>query len=261
MKKLFVITLVLFFSSRFSAQLVISNQGGTATALVTAMVGGGLTVSNATINCPSNAYGTFTNGASTNLGIPSGIVLATGNVNTLNGSGGTFWSANNGTTCNDAQLGSLEPLADYDCCILEFDVVPSCTTLRIRFVFGSEEYPEWVSSGYNDAFGFFVTGQNPSGGSYNNTNVATLPNNTTIVSIDNVNANLNSAYYVNNSTGTSSVLDAFTTVLTRDVAVTPCQTYHFKLAIADAGDPIYDSGVFIDFLDCINSVTSTTATT
>jgi gliding motility-associated-like protein len=261
MKNLYFFTLVLFSSFHFSAQLVIANQGGTATAVVSAMVGGGLTVSNATINCPSNAYGTFTNGASTNLGIPSGIVLTTGNVNTLNGNGSTFWSANNGTFCSDPQIGSLEPLAEYDCCILEFDVVPSCTTLRIRFVFGSEEYPEWVSAGYNDAFGFFVTGQNPGGGNYNNTNVATLPNNTTIVSIDNVNANTNSAYYVNNSTGTSSVLDAFTTVLTRDVAVTPCQTYHFKLAIADAGDPIFDSGVFIDFLDCVNSVTSSTSTT
>jgi gliding motility-associated-like protein len=261
MKKIIISLTFTFLVSIGYSQLVISNQGGTATAVVTAMVGGGLTVSNATINCQSNAYGTFTNGASTNLGIPSGIVLTTGNVNTLNGAGGTFWSANNGTTCNDAQLGSLEPLADYDCCILEFDVVPSCTTLRIRFVFGSEEYPEWVSAGYNDAFGFFVTGQNPGGGNYNNTNVATLPNNTTIVSIDNVNANTNSAYYVNNSTGTSSVLDAFTTVLTRDVAVTPCLTYHFKLAIADAGDPIFDSGVFIDFLDCVNSVTSTTSTT
>ena len=261
--KYFSILLVIIVSSTYVTfgQLIIANQGGTASAVVNAMVGGGLTVSNATITCPSNAYGTFTNGATTNIGIPSGIVLTTGNVNTLNGSGGTFWSANNGTTCNDAQLGSLEPLADYDCCILEFDVVPSCTTLRIRFVFGSEEYPEWVSAGYNDAFGFFVTGQNPSGGNYNNTNVATLPNNTTIVSIDNVNANTNSAYYVNNSTGTSSVLDAFTTVLTRDVAVTPCQTYHFKLAIADAGDPIFDSGVFIDFLDCINSVTATTTVT
>jgi gliding motility-associated-like protein len=249
--------------SKFSVgQLLISNQGGTATAVVTAMVGGGLTVSNATINCPSTAYGTFTNGASTNIGIPSGIVLTTGNVNALNGSGSTFWSTDNpGGNCNDAQLGSLEPLADYDCCILEFDVTPSCTTLQIRFVFGSEEYPEWVSSGYNDAFGFFVTGPNPSGGNYNNTNVATLPNNTTIVSIDNVNANVNSAYYVNNSTGTSIVLDAFTTVLTRNVTVTPCQTYHFKLAIADAGDGIFDSGVFIDFLDCLNSVSATTSTT
>ncbi|MFM8241585.1 MAG: choice-of-anchor L domain-containing protein, partial [Crocinitomicaceae bacterium] len=154
--KLFQVLLFISFSSSTFAQLVIANQGGTATAIVTSMVGGGLTVSNATITCPSNAYGTFTNGATTNLGIPSGIVLTTGNVNTLNGSGGTFWSTDNpGGGCNDAQLGSLEPLADYDCCILEFDVVPSCTTLRIRFVFGSEEYPEWVSSGYNDAFGFF----------------------------------------------------------------------------------------------------------
>ncbi len=261
--KFFQVLFLLLFTTPFlsHAQLVIANQGGTATAVVNAMVGGGLTVSNATINCPATAYGTFTNGATTNLGIPSGIVLTTGNVNTLNGTGGTFWSSNNGAICNDPQLASLEPLADYDCCILEFDVVPSCTTLRIRFVFGSEEYPEWVSAGYNDAFGFFVTGQNPSGGNYNNTNVATLPNNTTIVSIDNVNANSNSAYYVNNSTGTSSVLDAFTTVLTRDVAVTPCQTYHFKLAIADAGDPIFDSGVFIDFLDCVNSVTASTSNT
>ncbi|MEY3084464.1 MAG: hypothetical protein RL037_644 [Bacteroidota bacterium] len=253
---------ILSFSSFSFAQLIIANQGGTATAVVNAMIGGGLTVSNATITCPSAAYGTFTNGASTNIGIPSGIVLTTGNVNTLNGAGSTFWSTDSpGGNCNDAQLGSLEPLADYDCCILEFDIVPACTTLQIRFVFGSEEYPEWVSSGYNDAFGFFVTGPNPSGGNYNNTNVATLPNNTTIVSIDNVNANLNSAYYINNSTGTSIVLDAFTTVLTRNVSVTPCQSYHFKLAIADAGDPIFDSGVFIDFLDCLNSVSATTSTT
>jgi len=263
LKRFSVLVFYIFSFSSFSfAQLIIANQGGTATAVVNAMIGGGLTVSNATITCPSNAYGTFTNGASTNIGIPSGIVLTTGNVNTLNGAGSTFWSTDSpGGNCNDAQLGSLEPLADYDCCILEFDIVPACTTLQIRFVFGSEEYPEWVSSGYNDAFGFFVTGPNPSGGNYNNTNVATLPNNTTIVSIDNVNANLNSAYYINNSAGTSIVLDAFTTVLTRNVSVTPCQSYHFKLAIADAGDPIFDSGVFIDFLDCINSVSATTSTT
>ena len=263
MKNLILLCVVVYSGFSLSQTgLVIANQGGSAATIVTSMLGGGLTVNNAIITCPSNAYGTFTNGASTNLGIPSGIVLTTGNVNNLNGTGGTLWSVDNpGGNCNDPQLYNLEPEATFDCCILEFDVVPSCTTLRIRFVFGSEEYPEWVSQGFNDAFGFFVTGQNPSGGSYNNTNVATLPNNTTIVSIDNVNATTNSTYYVNNSNGTFVKLDAFTTVLTRDVAVTPCQSYHFKLAIADAGDGIYDSGVFIDFLDCVNSVTATNTTT
>ena len=263
MKKLiFFFAFTLLASQSFYAQLVITNQGAPALTIVQGLVGNGLTISNATINCPTNAYGTFSNGLSTTVGIQQGIVLTTGNVNTLNGTGGTFWSVDNpGGNCSDPQLGTLEPLADFDCCILEFDVVPSCTTLQIRFVFGSEEYPEFVNAGFNDAFGFFVTGPNPTGGNYNNTNVATLPNNTTIVSIDNVNGFTNSAFYIDNAAGTSIVLDGLTTVLTRSIPVTPCQSYHFKLAIADAGDGIYDSGVFVDFLDCVNALAVTATTT
>lgn len=263
-KSVFLLALFITFSKFSYSQLVYANQGGTAQALVSSMIGPGLTVTNPTISCPNVAYGTFTGGSSTNIGINSGIVLSTGNISTLNGSGSAFWSVDNpGTNCNDPQLNSIEPLATRDCCILEFDVVPSCSTLLIRFVFGSEEYPEFVSSGYNDAFGFFVTGPNPSGGTYTNTNIATLPDNSTIVSIDNVNASTNSTYYVNNASGasTSIKLDAFTTVLTREIVVEPCQTYHFKLGIADAGDGIYDSGVFIDFLDCSTSLGASFTTT
>ncbi len=257
--------LILFFISLFGgvsfSQFVVANQGASAQTIVAGMIGSGLTVTNPVINCPNVGYGTFSGGSSTNLGINNGILLTTGNASTIAGTGSTFWSVNNLTNCNDPQLSSIEPQADNDCCILEFDVMPACSTLQIRFVFGSEEYPEFVSSGYNDAFGFFVTGPNPAGGNYTNTNVATLPNNTTIVSIDNVNANTNSSFYVNNSTGTAIKLDAFTTVLTRTITVTPCQTYHFKLAIADAGDHIYDSGVFIDFLTCTPSMQATTSST
>jgi len=261
-KTLFVFLTFISFNQTFQAQYVYANQGGTAQALVNTMVGPGLTVTNPIINCPNVAYGTFSNGQTTNVGINSGVILTTGNINTLNGNGSAFWSVDNpGPNCNDPQLTSLEPLATRDCCILEFDVIPSCSTLLIRFVFGSEEYPEFVNAGYNDAFGFFVTGPNPSGPVYNNTNVATLPDNTTIVSIDNVNANTNSQFYVNNATGTSIKLDAFTTVLTREIVVEPCATYHFKMAIADAGDGIYDSGVFIDFLDCSTSLSASIATT
>jgi hypothetical protein len=65
---------------------------------------------------------------------------------------------------------------------------------------------EYVSSNYNDAFGFFITGPGPNcgGAAYNNTNVAALPNNTTTVTIDNVNANNNSAYYVAGASGLRS---------------------------------------------------------
>ena len=253
---------VLFASNFTHAQLMLGNQGASAEVAVNSIIGGGLTISNATINCPTNAYGTFTNGETTDIGIPTGLVMTTGNVNDLNAPGNAFMSADNGTTCNDPQLTSLEPLATNDCCILEFDVIPTCDELQIRFVFGSEEYPEWVSAGYNDAFGFFITGQNPSGANYVNSNVAVLPDGNTIVSIDNVNANLNAGFYVDNAAGVTNIFDAFTTVLVTDIPVVACETYHFKLAIADAGDGVFDSGVFIEFLECPSALeTNISATT
>ena len=81
-----------------------------------------------------------------------------------------------------------------------------------------------------------------------------LPDNVTIVSVDNVSPFTNPAFYINNAGCTNIALDGLTTVLTREIEVIPCESYHFKLAIADAGDPIYDSGVFIDFLECVNAI-------
>jgi gliding motility-associated-like protein len=262
---LILLSIFLFTSNSLYSQIIYANQGGTAQDIVNTMIGPGLTVTNPVISCPNVAYGTFSNGQTSNIGINSGVVLTTGNINTLNGPAtATNWSTTNGSNCNDPQLTLIEPQATDDCCILEFDVVPSCSTLLIRFVFGSEEYPEFAppnNSNFNDAFGFFVTGPNPSGPAYANTNVATLPDNTTIVSINNINAITNNSYYINNSTGTSIKLDAFTTVITREITVTPCEIYHFKMAIADAGDGAYDSGVFIDFLDCSSALNVTASTT
>ena len=258
--------IALLFTQQIKAQLNITNQGASAQVVVNSIISGGLTISNAIINCPTNAYGSFTNGATTCINLESGLLLSTGNINNIGLPAGTQnfgpnFSTDNGSDCNDPQLTSLEPLATNDCCILDFDVVPSCNTLRIRFVFGSEEYPEYVNSTFNDAFGFFVTGINPAGVNYNNTNVATLPDNVTIVSVDNVSPVTNNAFYINNENCTNISLDGITVVLTREIEVVPCETYHFKLAIADALDGIYDSGVFVDFLECVNALGTTVAST
>jgi gliding motility-associated-like protein len=265
------ITLILIFGiNKAHAQLTV-NTAVTPSQLVSALLGGGLNVSNITLNCPTGASGTFSNGNTTNIGITNGIIMTSGQAaNAIgpnsSGSAGTC----NGTSSSDPQLVALEPLATHDVCVLEFDMVPSCNTLQIRFVFGSDEYPEFVNGGFNDAFGFFISGPGPAcqPGFYNNTDVATLPNNTTIVSIDNINngtANtgpcVNCAYYVNNTGGPTIQYDGFTTVLTRTVTLCPCQTYHFKLAIADAGDCNYDSGVFVDFMQCSTALTATSSFT
>jgi len=60
---------------------------------------------------------------------------------------------------------------------------------------------------------------------------------------------LNTAYYIdndNNNDPTSVQLDGFTVVLTAAAQVQCGQTYHIKIAIADAGDTAWDSAVFLE---------------
>jgi hypothetical protein len=260
MKKSLFTILSLILSKIIISQVNLTSTSNTL-SIVNAFFGGGANITNVVVNCPSGAIGTYTTTSScTTLGIGSGIVLATGNISNINQPAGNLMSDYLGTYYVDPQLTSIVSNATNDVCILEFDIQPYCNQLLINFVFGSEEYPEWVGSSYNDAFGFFITGPGPAcnPGGYNNTNVATLPNGTP-VSINNVNAGSNSAYY--NSSSSCIVFDGFTTPITRTVNVCPCATYHFKIAIADAGDNALDSGVFLDFIQCAMTLTATTSYT
>ncbi len=258
-KKTILLSLFIFNSFLVSSQIAISNQGSVPDSIIAHFAGKGLAISNVTISCDQNAYGSFSNGNSTNLGLSNGIILSTGSVSDVPGantSASTTTDFSNGNDCNDPQLSSMLSNAQdktYDCCILEFDIVPTCNQLSIRFVFGSEEYPEFVNQGVYDMFGFFISGPKPGGGNYTNQNIAALPNGT-VVNIDNINNTVNSTYYASNNNGTTLQYDGFTTAITSTLALFPCQTYHFKMAIADVGDGLYDSGVFVDFIECSNAM-------
>ncbi len=245
------LTFLFFLSVKINAQLVVNQTGTVAQWVQNVLVGNGVSVSNVSFTGSAQSIGTFTSGFNNgNMGITSGLVLSTGNVNQLPGAGSAFCSTNtNGGS--DPQLASLITQSIKDAAVLEFDFVPLSDTLKFRYVFGSEEYPEFVNS-INDVFGFFISGLSPYGGLYNNQNIALIPNTTTPITINNVNQNLNSQYYVNNSFGTYVKLDGFTTVLTAWVKVFSCMTYHIKIAIGDAQDHIYDSAVFLE----ANSFTS-----
>jgi hypothetical protein len=65
------------------------------------------------------------------------------------------------------------------------------------------------------------------------------------VSIDNVNNLINSSYYINNLGGQGLQYDGYTVPLEAVASVVPCQSYHIKLVVADVGDYIYDSAVFL----------------
>jgi len=58
---------------------------------------------------------------------------------------------------------------------------------------------------------------------------------------------VNSQYYVNNENppGTAAQYDEFTVVLTAKYPILCGETYHIKLAVADAIDGVVDAGVFL----------------
>lgn len=253
MKKYVVLLLTISYLLPVRAQLSVTS-GLTPAQYVDFLVGAGISYSNVTFSGDPNSIGRFTTGATpTNLGVTNGIIMSSGVVNGFGGQpligspvGNFVSSMNSGGT--DANLQALIPSYTVDDVTkIEFDFIPVSDTVKFRYVFGSEEYNEWVGSSFNDVFGFFISGPNPAGGNYSSYNIARIPGTTTPVSINNVNSGSYPTYYVNNEAlgGTTIVYDGFTTVLTAWALVTPCVQYHIKLAIGDAGDQSYDSGVFL----------------
>lgn len=238
---------VLQVTPGISAQSLIANT----------LVGGDcFSVSNITASGNIMSRGTFSNGAS-NIGIGSGMVMSTGSVSILAGPNSSN-STNGGFSvlASDPDLRTLIPTLDlYDANVIEFDFTPTANTVSFEFLFGSEEYCEYVGTQFNDVFGFFVTGPGISGVA----NLAVIPNTTTPVTTNNVNHVLNSQYYFNNNYNIVSCglavtnpvifqeaeLDGWTTPLQARMSVQPCQTYHIKLAIADVSDWLFDSAVFL----------------
>lgn len=204
-----------------------------------------VTPSNITFNGSPVMMGYF-EGANTDLGVNAGIVISTGDVTQLSQAAGVFATTANNAD-GDPDLGSLVFLPTYDAAVLEFDITVADTgDLEFQYVFGSEEYPEYVGSGFNDIFAFFVDDQSGSGMQ----NIAMIPGTTTPVAINNVNAGQNSGYFVDYEAiiGQHVAFDGLTTVLPATYASGNGATYHVKIGVTDVSDGIFDSGVFISTL-------------
>jgi hypothetical protein len=97
-------------------------------------------------------------------------------------------SVNNTST---ASYPGLNTLANSDIiedvAVYTITFVPTQDSILFRYVFASEEYPDFVCSPFNDVFGFFLTGP-ASNGSVQTTNLATIPGGTLPVSINSVNS-------------------------------------------------------------------------
>ncbi len=239
------------------AQLITNNSLNPQGLVQNILLGNGVTVSNVTYNGSPVAIAQFT-AANTTLGINSGIVMTTGT--TLPNGDGPHGPNDASGAGVDNNMGGFNLLSQaiqgtqtYNAAILEFDFIPYADTIRFKYVFGSDEYPEFAppnNTTYNDVFGFFISGPGITGFQ----NIAKLPNGA-VVSINNVNTITNAFYFVNNGDGNTAPYnqspqyiqyDGFTKVLEAVSQVQCGQTYHLILAIADVGDGQWDSGIFLE---------------
>lgn len=250
----------------------------TAAALATALTGPGVTIASPNLICAPLSNGTFTVtpgtliGGAVTWGINSGVILSTGRVANASGTAATLASNNMGTA-GDAALTTLAGATTYDACILEFDITPTGDTIKFDYIFGSEEYNNSTCGPYNDAFAFFISGPGITGSQ----NMALVPGTTIPVTVNTVNNGIPgptgalvnctsmgpgspfTAYYNDNTGGTFFTMKGFTRVFTAMHDVIPCNTYHLKLTIADAGNSIYDSEVFLKQGSIVSSTITTSA--
>lgn len=192
--------------------------------------------------------------------IPKGIILSTGNVfdaigpNNASGTGSKVYLA------GDDDLNTLANGYTFDAAVLEFDFISATDTISFNYFFASEEYPEYVRKNVNDVFAFFLREED----SDVKENLAVLSPGNIPISVDNINSRANRNYYIENSiweennikkwkddkkTGELSYslqYDGLTVLLHAGAKIIPGKKYHLKLAIADVGDRVYDSAIFIE---------------
>jgi len=245
------VLLVLSLAGQVARGQMIVSDGFTADELAQKLAGAGVIVSGAVINCGTGGFGTFQSAGSF-LPLDSGIILTSGLITTAVGPNNDGGAGTDMFLPGDADLNALPAVSfTQDACALEFDVQVLADTLSFNYIFGSEEYLEFVGTAFNDVFGFFISGPGITGLE----NIAIIPGTSIPVAINNVNPGSFPEFYIDNGDGFSPPFsvnpdfpqyDGATVVLEARAVVIPCETYRLKLVVADEFDGVLDSGVFIE---------------
>ncbi|MDG1477699.1 MAG: choice-of-anchor L domain-containing protein, partial [Vicingaceae bacterium] len=280
MKKVILLLTVSILSFTVKAQINVSNTApyNTPAFLVNnVLLGNGVSASNITFSGNPAQIGYFSGGlnGAPNIGLDSGIVMSTGDVNDIPPGGnlpstGTYAGPGDPDLLAIAQSVNSNPQATnitqtQDAAFLEFDFTPTGDSVKFNFVFASAEYPGngtfgYINEVFNDVFALFVSGPGfsgpyaaPVGFPNGATNVAVVPGTTTPITISTIYVDpnqtptsLNGQYYIDNSTQQNNDFNGFTTSIEILFPVNCGAVYHFKIAIADAQDDFLDTGLFLE---------------
>ena len=267
MKHVFTL-LICFLALSLSAQVLVEQTFTIEEYVSEVLIGNGVTATNITYTGSEEQIGYLTGGEGL-FSVTSGLVLSTDHATHLSDPG-----------CVDSQMcidceglgndqdlldvaNSVPPLIDQtftvssvnDLCILEFDFEAGGDSISFNYVFGSDEYLEWVNSSFNDIFAFFLSGPGisgpfsaPAGFPDGAINIAEVPESdpTLPVTISSVNDITNPEYYIDNFANNGICIDGYTQTFTASVSVQCGEVYHLKLAIADGSDNALESFVLIE---------------
>jgi len=234
--------------------------------MVQNLVGNGVQISNVTVTACDSTFGYYQS-VGTEIGTSQGLLLTTGkaryaigpnnSIGNCSTSAGTCDQFDNGCP-GSTLLNQAQNRITRDATQIEFDIIPQGDSLKFKYTFASEEYNEWVGSLFNDVFGFYISGP----GIGTDVNIALIPTTGQVVAINTINSLNNQAFFYNNQNPLGQLIqyDGFTrNLIARVGGLTPCETYHLKLVIADGTDRVYDSGVFVQAIES-NPVVVTTVT-
>jgi outer membrane protein OmpA-like peptidoglycan-associated protein len=131
------------------------------------------------------------------LQVPKGLILSSGNSYNVAGYNN---SHNQSSTFSDVSVPEMDKNLSalikeklFDICSVEFDFVPMDNSIQFNYQFGSDEYPEYVDSPYNDIFAFIVSDETGS------KNIALIPGTNVPVSINTVNFKTNKEHFIDNN--------------------------------------------------------------
>ena len=192
----------------------------------------------------NNQAGTYTgfnlnssSASSPNVSLSDGILLTSGTANIPN----TNTISNFGTATSTGSSTTISTITglttnDANSISFSFTVGSGITSISSNFIFGSDEFPEYAGTSFADGFAFVVDGINYAKFSDGtNVSLATLGSN----------ANL-----LDNTAGIYGIeYDGFTLALGIVGILNSSLTEHtLEIVIADTGDSVLDSGVFLSAL-------------
>jgi gliding motility-associated-like protein len=199
-----------------------------------------------------NSYGYFNRGTST-FPFQDGVIIATGRALSAIGPNSSLLSEGPTNWAGDIDLQqAINETNTINATVIEFDFLPFANKVSFDYIFSSEQYlsnPNSNQCSYSDGFAFLLK---EVGSQDQYTNLAVVPGTAIPVKVPTVRGTgticppANEAYFdAFNGIEHPTNYNGQTKILKAESLVTPGVLYHIKLVIADQGNNLYDSAIFL----------------